>query len=110
MESVWDSFHFIAHEYLLSKIMRVQLIPERKHVGATYVFTAFRGFRNYLARLKKLGDAFFHDQYSILNSSGFGLFFQESEWFLHGFVREAEGSVVHGDHPPRIKVKKGAGS
>src|SRR5207245_8438309 len=66
--------------------------------------------RNLRQELKKLGHAFFHYQYSILNSGGFGLFFQESERFLHGFVREAESSVVHGDHPARVEVKKGAGS
>src|SRR5436853_1019814 len=53
MESVWDSFHFIAHKYLLSKIMRVQLYTQTQAQQGHPCFHSLRKFRNDLAGVKK---------------------------------------------------------
>src|SRR6266849_2053101 len=57
---------------------------------------------------KNFGDAFFEDQYPFLDPGLSGFLIQQPQRFVHGLVREAEGSVVHRNHPARVQIEKGA--
>src|SRR5579864_3749029 len=59
--------------------------------------------------LEESRDAFFEDYDFVFNSGGAGFFIQQLQRFIHRFVREAEGAVVHGDHPARFEIEKGLG-
>ena len=58
--------------------------------------------------LEESGYAFFHDYYLILGACGLGFLLEKLKGFIDGFVGEAEGAVVHGNHPARLKVEEGA--
>ena len=58
--------------------------------------------------LEESGHAFFHHYYSVFRSCCFGFLLEQLQWFIHRFVREAEGAVVHGDHPPGLEIEEGA--
>src|SRR5580658_5638502 len=58
--------------------------------------------------LEESGYALFHDNYAVFGSGGAGFLVEELQRLIHGFVGEAEGAVVHGDHPARFEIDKGA--
>src|SRR5215469_913194 len=88
----WSS-RVAAHEKLLwRQILWLGELPESKRL------------------LKKAGDAFFENEDAILDPSGCGLLFQQLKRFFDRLMREAEGAVMHWDHPARIQVEKGARS
>src|SRR5579859_1714926 len=62
------------------------------------------------AFLEESGDAFFHDYDFIFDSGRAGFLIQQLQRLVDRFVREAEGAVVHGNHPPRLEVEKGSRS
>lgn len=57
--------------------------------------------------LEEAGDAFFEDKDSVLNSRGAGFLFEELQRLVHRFVREPEGTVMHGHHPAGFEIEKG---
>src|SRR6267143_2899244 len=56
------------------------------------------------------GNALFHHNHAVANSSWARFFFQQLQRLIHGLVRQAERAVVHGHHPAGIEIKKGPGS
>ena len=42
----------------------------------------------------------------LVNASGLRFLLQQLQRLIHGLMREPEGSVVHGDHPARVKSRK----
>jgi hypothetical protein len=61
-----------------------------------------------LSGLEESGYAFFHDYYLILGACGLGFLLEQLQRFVNGFVGEAEGAVVHGNHPAGFEVEEGA--
>src|SRR5580704_8173659 len=59
--------------------------------------------------LEKARHALFQHQHTILDAGCLGFLLQQLQRLVHGFVREFEGSVVHGDHPAGFQIEKGAG-
>ena len=60
-------------------------------------------------RLEEPGYAFFEHDDTVFDSGGSGFVVEQLQRFIDRFVREAEGAVVHGNHPPRVEIKKGFG-
>jgi hypothetical protein len=58
---------------------------------------------------KEASDAFFEDDHFVLYSSGEGGALEQLQRLFDRFVRQAETSVVHGNHPTRFEVDEGAG-
>src|SRR5215469_3580926 len=88
----WSS-RVAAHEKLLRRqILWPADLPESKRL------------------LKKAGDAFFENEDAILDPGGCGLLFKQLKRFFDRLMREAEGAVMHRDHPTCIQVEKGARS
>ena len=59
--------------------------------------------------LEEARDAFFKHDNFIFHSGGLHRALQQLQGFLNGFMREAESSVVHRDHPAGIQINKGLG-
>lgn len=59
--------------------------------------------------LEKSSDAFFQNYDFIFDSRSAGFLIEQLQRFFDGFVREAEGSVVHRNHPAGLKIQKGFG-
>jgi len=52
--------------------------------------------------LEESGYAFFHYNDTVFDSGGAGFLIQQLQGFVDWLVGEAEGAVVHGDHPTRF--------
>ena len=59
--------------------------------------------------LEESSDAFFQYDHSVLDSGGAGFLVEQLQWFFDRFMREAEGSVVHGNHPAGFQIQKSLG-
>ena len=62
--------------------------------------------RPHTPALEKPGYAFFQHEHPIFDPGRLGFFFQQLQRFVHGFVGESKGSVVHGHHPARVQIEK----
>src|SRR5437660_5310163 len=60
-------------------------------------------------RSEESGYACFEHDDTVFDSGGSGFVIEQLQRFIDRFMREAEGAVVHGNHPPRVEVKKGFG-
>src|SRR5579864_1450196 len=60
-------------------------------------------------RLEEPGYAFFEHDDTVFDSGGSGFAIEQLQRFIDRFVGQAEGAVVHGNHPPRVEVEKGFG-
>src|ERR1700691_456171 len=76
-------------------------------MGATVVY--WQGQAAAVPKLKETGHAFFEHDYPVFDASCACLLLEQLQRFIHRFVRKPEGSIVHGDHPARVQVKKCSG-
>jgi hypothetical protein len=58
---------------------------------------------------EEVRDALFEHHHFVLHSGGSRFFLEQLERFFDGLMRQAEGSVVHGDHPAGLQIEKGFG-
>src|SRR5690242_3339323 len=59
-------------------------------------------------QLKEAGHTFLQNQNAVQHAGGLGFPLQKLQRFVYRLVGEAEGAVVHGHHPARTQVEKGA--
>src|SRR5712671_2596059 len=59
--------------------------------------------------LEKASDAFFQHNDFVFHSGLQRFAFQQLKRLFNGLMGEAEGSVVHGDHPARLEIEEGFG-
>lgn len=55
---------------------------------------------------EEASDAFFKDDYFVFDASLSRFALEQLQGFFDRFVREAESSIVHGDHPLGIQIQK----
>src|SRR5580698_307498 len=65
---------------------------------------------SYEDALEESGDAFFKHDHFVFHPGFHRFALQQLQRLFDRLVREAEGSVVHGDHPAGFEIEKGAGS
>src|SRR6185437_10451953 len=58
---------------------------------------------------KEFCHALFKDDDVVADASFFRFVLEQLQWFVNGLVRQAEGAVVHGDHPAGVEIEEGAG-
>lgn len=61
------------------------------------------------AASEETGYAFFQDEDAVLDACGLGFPLKQLQRLIDGLVGEAEGTVVHRDHPAGVQVQESAG-